>query len=173
MVTIVLCQNWLVNELIVNSHKPNMAPNLRWIIPLVVFFWVLMRTTSQTSQWQNVQDSQNWNTLTTYDVGGPSLLWNLINQIEHASTPSCYLSVLSKKFQFQVKIISNQWFYLPFQYMVEIIFDNMTFQMGIIIPKQIGFEDANPLCSFNGSNIIWQGPKLVPKVWDSMGLYTT
>jgi len=27
--------------------------------------------------------------------------------------------------------------------------------MGIIIPKQIGFEDANPLCSFNGSNIIW------------------
>jgi hypothetical protein len=169
VVIIVLCQNWLVNELIMNSHKPNMAPNLRWIIPLCSICLVLMRTTSQTSQGQNSQDSQNWNTLTTYDVGAPSLLKNLINQIEHASTPSsCYLLILSKAFQFQVKFISKQWFYLPFQYMVEIIFDNLSFQMGIIIPKQRGFKDANPLsCSFNGSNIIWQGPKLVPKVWDS------
>jgi len=162
-----------MNELIVNSHKPNMAPNLRWIIPLLVFFFlVLTRTTSQTSQRQISQDSQNWNILLTYDVGGPSLFWNLINQIGHASTPSWYLSILSKAFQFQVKIISNQWFYLHFPYMVEIIFDNLTFQMGIIIPKPICFEDANLVCSFNGSNIIWQGPKLVPKVWDSIGIYT-
>jgi hypothetical protein len=111
-----LISEWTYCEFTQTQHGPKSHMNYS----SCSIFLVLMRTISQTSQGQNSQDSQNWNTLATYDVGGPSLSRNLINQIEHASTPSsCYLLILSKAFHFQVKFISNQWFYLPFQYMVE------------------------------------------------------
>lgn len=122
-----------------------------------------MRITSQTSQGQNSQDSQNWNTLATYDVEGPSLLWNLINQIEHPLV----MVTLVKSFP-----ISSQDYFQPMVLFALPIYGwdyfwQFDFSNGHNYSKKIGFKDANPLCSFNGSNIIWQGPKIVPKVWDS------